>query len=189
VLLVPDDVVVVDDGTVTIRVVVCSTVVVVLVDVVVVVVVDVDGEVVDVEVEVDVDVLVVRAAAPVPPASVPASSAPAAKRTAKPESFSAFGTAASCLQTRRAATRSPTPGPKPVRRRQYDAASLTEGRVMMYASAPISGRKMSSTVQPAFAQPEWSVRRKLSTRMKSRKTTQITQAKKMNIVHMMFRNG
>ena len=59
----------------------------------------------------------------------------------------------------------------------------------MYAIAPISGTNMMKSSQPAFAQPLWSWRLKLSMRMKITKPTHITRAKKMNIDHMMFRNG
>jgi len=47
---------------------------------------------------------------------------------------------------------------------------------------------MMKSVQPAFAQPPWSVRRKLSDRSMTTSQMNITQAKKMNIDHMTSRN-
>src|SRR5207249_8785251 len=59
----------------------------------------------------------------------------------------------------------------------------------MYVRTPISGKKITNSVQPAFAQPDRSRRPNMSARTMIKSQIQITQAKKMNIVHMMSRNG
>ena len=41
------------------------------------------------------------------------------------------------------------------------------GRTIMYTSTPTSGTKITNSVQPALAQPEWSGRRKLSARTRT----------------------
>src|SRR5437870_13620465 len=54
---------------------------------------------------------------------------------------------------------------------------------------PRSGKKITKSVHPALAHPDWSARRKLSASTMINSPIQITQAKKMNIVHMISRNG
>src|SRR6266480_737036 len=54
---------------------------------------------------------------------------------------------------------------------------------------PSSGRKITNTVHPALPHPDTSGRRKMSERTMINSHTQITHAKKTNIVHMMSRNG
>src|SRR3569833_966075 len=62
------------------------------------------------------------------------------------------------------------------------------GRAIVYDTAPITGKKMISTDQPAFAQPPWSCLRKLSTSSMTTHQKNISHAKKTIIVHIASQN-
>ena len=59
---------------------------------------------------------------------------------------------------------------------------------MVYVNAPTMGKKMMKRAQRAFAQPEWSFRRKLSIINKMTHVMNMIHAKKMIIVQIASQN-
>jgi hypothetical protein len=60
--------------------------------------------------------------------------------------------------------------------------------VIVYATAPTTGKKMMRRAHRAFAPPEWSVRRKLSIINRMTHVMNMIHAKKMIIVQIASQN-